>query len=45
MDILSEVDRVVYVKGNHSAPVIGVPLPASAPPAGVGAGRPRQGGL
>ena len=25
MDILSRVDRVVYVKGNHSAPVIGVP--------------------
>ncbi|BDA64364.1 peptidase domain-containing ABC transporter [Actinomyces capricornis] len=25
MDILSRVDRVVYVKGSHSAPVIGVP--------------------
>lgn len=25
MDILSRVDRVVYVKGKHSAPVIGVP--------------------
>ncbi|WP_139738456.1 peptidase domain-containing ABC transporter [Actinomyces wuliandei] len=25
MDILSEVDRVVYVKGSHSAPVVGVP--------------------